>query len=372
MIFLTFSKRSTVLAALSFSFLLCASAPAEDYVPLEDVTKLEKPTLCLNQGDALTLIDWDGQNERLWMTGDFNLPARFSRDGKYAWIMAFENRRYTPFLLELKTGQVINMRERLDNIGYEHISISGAWWFPDGRRLACRGKDLTSPNLSQSDIFLLDLRKETIENLTETQVKDEYWATVSADGKKIAFCAMPPSEEERAALGITHYPTHLYTMSPNGRSVVNLTNSGASYKYPEWSPDGKKIAFEVSGRLKEGEEAIGPDIFIVNPDGSNLERLTFPKDGAWADMQDWSADSKWVLFTMAEEDSLDSPRNLYRIHIETREIVRIRTPSASARWVHAGKSRFLSVNPAGKKKAQWGAVKKAGGSENNQSPQNGE
>ena len=307
------------------------------------------------------------------MTGDFNLPARFSRDGKYAWIMAFENRRYTPFLLELKTGRVTNMRERLDNIGYEHISISGAWWFPDGRRLACRGKDLNIPNLRLDDIFLLDLRKEKIVNLTNTPFREEYWATVSADGKKIAYNGTPPSEEERAALGIDNLPTHLYTMSPNGSSVVNLTNSAASYKYPEWSPDGKKIAFEGSGRpVKEEGEPNGPHIFIINPDGSNLERLTFPKDGAWADIEDWSADSKWVLYSMKEEDELGSPWSLYRIHIETREIVRI-SKGVSARWVYAGKSRFLSVDPAGKKKAQWGAVKKAGGSENNPAPQdNGE
>ena len=359
MTFVAFSKRWAVLVAPLFSLLLCASAQAEDYVPLEDVTKLEKPTICLSQGGGLYLIDWDGQNERLWMTGDFTLPARFSRDGKYAWIQGFENRRYTPFLLELKTGRVVNMRERLDNIGYEHISISGAWWFPDGRRLACRGKDLNGPNLSQADIFLLDLRNEKIVNLTNTQFKDEFWATVSADGKKIAFSGYPPSEEERAALGIDNFPRHLYTMSPNGRNVVNLTNSAASYKYPEWSPDGKKIAFEGSGRpVKEEGEPNGPHLFIINPDGSNLERLTFPKDGVRANIDDWSGDSKWVLYTMSDGEALGSPGSLYRIHIETREIVRI-GPAASARWVYAGKSRFLSVDPAGKKHGQWGDMKEA-------------
>ncbi len=369
MTFLMISKRWAFLAATLFSLLLCASAPAEDYVPLEDVTKLKRPTLCINRDGNLRLIDWDGQNERLWMTGNFG-SARFSRDGRYAWISAFENNRYTPFLLELETGRVVNMRERFDNIGYEHISISGAWWFPDGRRLACRGKDLNGPNRSQSDIFLLDLRNEKIKNLTSTPFRDEFWATVSADGKKIAFNGYPPSEEERAALGIDHFPDHLYVMSSNGGRAVNLTNSAASYAYPEWSPDGSKIAFEGSGRpVKEEGEGAGVHIYMINPDGSNLERLTFPKDGYWANMQDWSGDSKWVLYTMAEAEAPGSPRSLYRIHIETREIVRIRTPSASSAWVYAGKSRFLSVDPADKKKAQWGKIKEAGDNENSPAPQ---
>ena len=358
MIFLTFSKRLTVLAAFSFSLLLCASAPAEDYVPLEDVTKLERPTICIKRDGNLRLIDWDGQNERLWMTGDFG-SARFSRDGKYASFFVGD---YKHYILELETGRLINMEEWRENNGYEHLYISGdAWWFPDGRRLACRG-NVKGGQAFGDDIYVLDLDRKRMIRLTKTPHRDEYWATVSPDGKTIAFNSYPPSEEERAALGIEHFPTHLYTMrSSDGRRVVNLTNSGASYKYPAWSPDGKKIAFAGSGRpVKEEDEPNGPHIFIINPDGSNLERLTFPKDGVWALPQDWSADSKWVLYTMKDEEAPGSPRSLYRIHIKTREIVRIRTPSALARWVYAGKSRFLSVDPAGKKKAQWGALKEAG------------
>ncbi len=359
MTFSAFTKPLAAFAAAVLSLLLCASASAEDYTPLEDVTKLEKPTICLDRDDGLTLMDWDGQNERLWMTGNFNGPARFSRDGKYVWISAFENNDYTPFLLELETGRVVNMRERLDNNGYEHIYISAGWWFPDGRRLVCRGNVKRAPVVGD-DIYVLDLDRKRLIKLTQTPFRDEYWATVSPDGKTIAFNSKPPTEEERAALGIDHFPTHLYTMrSSDGRNVVNLTNSGASYKFPEWSPDGKKIAFQGSGRELQEEGGVGVHLFMINPDGSNLERLTFSKDGAWAMPMDWSADSKWVLYTMEDEEAPGSPRSLYRIHIDTREIVRIRTPSAVASWVHAGKSRFLSVNPAGKKKAEWGKIKEA-------------
>ena len=343
--------------AAALSLLLCASAPAEDYVPLEDVTKLERPTICISRGDGFYLIDWDGQNERLWMTGRFNGSAKFSRDGKYASFIATGG--YKHYILELETGRLIDMVEWREHNGYDHIYISGAWWFPDGRRLACRGQVKRAPVVGD-DIYVLDLDKKRLTNLTQTPFRDEYWATVSADGKKIAFNSTPPSEAERAALGIDHFPTHLYTMSPNGRNVVNLTNSGASYRYPAWSPDGKKIAFVGSGRELQEEGGVGVHIFMINPDGSNLERLTFSKDGYWADLEDWSADSKWVLYSMKEEDVVGSPWILYRIHIETREIVRIRTPSATARWVHAGKSRFLSVDPAGQKKSAMGEDKSGG------------
>ncbi len=355
MAFSAFTKPLAAFAAVVVLLLLCASAPAEDYVPLEDVTKLERPTLCLSLGNALTLMDWDGQNERLWMTGDFGLPARFSRDGKYASFFAGD---YNHYILELETGRLIDMGEWRENNGYEHLYISGgAWWFPDGRRLACRG-NVKGGQAFGDDIYVLDLDRKRMIKLTQTPLRDEYWATVSPDGKTIAFNSYPPSEEERAALGIEHFPTHLYTMrSSDGRRVVNLTNSGSSYEYPAWSPDGKKIAFQGSGRELQEEGIADIQIYIINPDGSNLERLTVAKDGALVALEDWSADSMWVLYSMRQGERL--PWSLYRIHIKTREIVRIRTPSATASWVHAGKSRFLSVDPAGKKKARWGALKAA-------------
>ncbi len=359
MAFSAFTKPLAAFAAVVVLLLLCASAPAEDYVPLEDVTKLERPTLCINRDGNLRLIDWDGQNERLWMTGDFGMSTRFSRDGKYVSFFAGD---YKHYILELETGRLIDMGEWRDNNGYEHLYISGgAWWFPDGRRLACRG-NVKGARVFGDDIYVLDLDRKRMIKLTKTPDRDEYWATVSPDGKTIAFNSYPPSEEERAALGIEHFPTHLYMMrSSDGRNVVNLTNSGSSYEYPAWSPDGKKIAFQGSGRELQEEGIADIQIYIINPDGSNLERLTFAKiDEAWAMPMDWSADSKWVLYTVEDEEAPGSPRSLYRIHIDTREIVRIRTPSAVASWVHAGKSRFLSVDPADKKKSAVGSVKSGG------------
>ena len=363
MAFSAFTKPLAAVAVAVFSFLLCAPLPARDFVPKEDVTKLEKPTICVKRGNTLRLMDWDGQNERVWMTGEFNLPARFSRDGKRASFIASTDEfgSYTHYILELETGRLINMTERLDNNGYEHIYISGAWWFPDGRRLACRTNDINNPIREFSDIYVLDFRKATLEQLTKTPLQDDIWASVSGDGKKIVYNATS-SEKERAALGLTgsYYPHHLYTMNADGSNVANLTYSAATERLPEWSPDSKKIAFQAFDRSDQEGEIRATDLYMMDPDGSNVERLTSRKDGRRARVSDWSADSKWILFNMELEDN--SPSELYRIHIETREIVRV-SKGGSARWVYAGKSRFLSVDPANKKKAQWGQMKAAGGSE---------
>jgi hypothetical protein len=79
----------------------------------------------------------------------------------------------------------------------------------------------------------------------------EFDAAVSADGKRIVTSA-----GSNAGFDI-------FTMDINGSNVVQLTTSGGN-RFPQWSPDGKRIVFE-SGQA---------DVFIMNADGTNQTRLT--------------------------------------------------------------------------------------------------
>ena len=47
------------------------------------------------------------------------------------------------------------------------------------------------------------------------------------------------------------------------------------------------------------------------------------------------------------------------MHVSTRRAALIKPGVDSPTWVMAGKSRFLSVDPAGKKHGQWGDLKEA-------------
>ncbi len=385
--FFAFSTRWTALAVAAFSLLLCASAQGADFKPLEDATKLERPTICSFGGDGIYFIDWDGQNRRLWMKGDFG-RVMWSRDGKRVLFSADteEFGWYTKYIMELETGRVINLSERLHKNGYEHIVIFNTWWFPDGKRLLCSAVDKS--NADKSDLYALDIRTTTLKQLTRTPIREENWASVSPDGKRIVFERYPPLWEDHEPLGEwidrdgdgkketfqmpggrTH-PVHLYTMNADGSNVVNLTKIAAIDRYPEWSPDGKKIAFDSVYRPEQEGEIVAADVYMMNPDGSNVERLTSRKDGRRGAVEDWSPDGKWILFRLTDPVSMRA--SLHRIHIETREIVRIGGLGGLPTWVWAGKSRFLSVNPAGKKKAPWGALKEAGSSPNSPTSQDGE
>jgi len=66
----------------------------------------------------------------------------------------------------------------------------------------------------------------------------------------------------------------IYTMSPDGSEVVQITADGTDNREPDWAPNGSQIAFK-STRNEEGTNPEGDfEIFIMQADGSNVRQLT--------------------------------------------------------------------------------------------------
>ncbi|HPS86281.1 MAG TPA: DPP IV N-terminal domain-containing protein [Spirochaetota bacterium] len=82
---------------------------------------------------------------------------------------------------------------------------------------------------------------------------------------------------------------NLYIMSSDGSHVKQLTEGNWIDSYCSWSPDCKKIAFSSNrdGNFK---------IYVINEDGTNLERLTDTLPGYNDYMPTWSPDGKNILF----------------------------------------------------------------------------
>ena len=76
----------------------------------------------------------------------------------------------------------------------------------------------------------------------------------SPDGGWIAF------ESNRAGM------FDIYKIEPDGSNLQRLTHERDNYN-PTWSPDGQSIAFAAN-------EAKNIDIYVMNADGGKLKRLT--------------------------------------------------------------------------------------------------
>ena len=92
--------------------------------------------------------------------------------------------------------------------------------------------------------------------------------------------------------------SQLFTANPDGSKETPLTplQPEVAVNNPRYSPDGTKIAFEMTARDSAGpvKGAINTDIYVINADGSGLTRLTYETS---EDRQPaWSPDGQTIAF----------------------------------------------------------------------------
>lgn len=108
----------------------------------------------------------------------------------------------------------------------------------------------------KSEICIADIDGNNIVQLTNNQA-DEWHPDVSPDGKQIAFMSDRDGNFE------------VYVMNIDGSNQKRLTNDDVDNFYPSWSPDGSQLIYSI----KTGNERKDRDIYIMNNDGSAVEKI---------------------------------------------------------------------------------------------------
>ncbi len=107
-----------------------------------------------------------------------------------------------------------------------------------------------------------------------------YDLSLSADGQMVAFIGWDAESD-------MSFGTQIYTINIDGSNLQKITDfdDGRQTLSLEWSPDGSKLAFtSLPGYL-----------YTINPDGSSEQRLT--DDGEAATYATWSPDGQKIAYT---------------------------------------------------------------------------
>jgi len=164
---------------------------------------------------------------------------------------------------------------------------------PDGKKIV-----FTSNRDGDLDIYSMDVDGSNLQRLTNA-VGYDGGAFYSPDGNKIVYRAHHPEEAEEIAdyQGLLRQnlvrPGRLdiYIMNADGSNQQRITNHGAANFAPYFHPDGRRIIF---GSNLEDPQKRNFDLYMISVDGSGLERITYHEEFDSFPM--FSPDGKKLVF----------------------------------------------------------------------------
>jgi len=243
----------------------------------------------------LFISDFDGSNVLQISKGNYpHLSPSFSADGKYVTYTSYQDANPDLYIYEVATGALRKLS------GYKGIN-SGGNFAPSGRLLAFTG----SVN-GDADIYTVlpggGSRKLFIGG-SGLDVDPSF----SPDGSKIAFVS--------GRYGNPHiFVASLNWPSPTDPQVTGdkrLTFAGWYNATPAWTPEGDKIAF--AGYDKEIDRF---DLFMMNPDGSKLERLTLRTGD---NERPWFSPNGQNLVFMSNRTNGQNVKSVHQLHVMNRD-----------------------------------------------------
>jgi TolB protein len=199
------------------------------------------------------ISDFDGSNAVAITRGNFpHLSPSFSADGKYVTYTSYEAGNPDLYIYDVASGT--------------SRKLSGQKGINSGGNFATSGKVVafTGSVNGDADIYTV-LPGGGARKLFITGSGLDVDPSFSPDGSKIAFVS--------GRFGNPHiFVASLNWASPTEPRVTGdkrLTYAGWYNATPAWTPEGDRIAF--AGYDKEIDRF---DLFMMNPDGTKLERLT--------------------------------------------------------------------------------------------------
>lgn len=191
-------------------------------------------------------------------------------------------------------------------------------WSPQGDRILFD----RDTGANRWDIFVIDVDGTDEANLTNAPSWDNSpgW---SPDGSRIVFASNrhegPESCDDESRLEDCNL--EIWTMNLDGSNPVRLTHEPGIDGFPDWSPDGTRIVFHTGrdGDLSNGE---GFEVYVMNADGTN--QINLSNHPGLDGHPNWSPDGTRVVFASTrDDDPLD--KDIYLVDPDGTNLTRLTT-----------------------------------------------
>jgi Tol biopolymer transport system component len=231
-----------------------------------------------------------------------NSQANWSPDGKY---LAFAAKRGP------RDDIVIVDVARNKQVGRIQLKLSGVTtpsWSPDGKQLVFTGYDG-----GLSDLFIVDRDGKNLRRLTNDKYADLHpvW---SPDGSTIAFATDRGPETDFNRLAIGNLRIAFFDLASGRITVLDHMDHGKNVS-PQWSPDGRSVAF-VSDRNGVS------NVFLYDLSDRDIYQVTDLYTGAQgitplSPVLSWARQADRLAFVYYEKGKFDvytitNPRKLAR------------------------------------------------------------
>ena len=141
----------------------------------------------------------------------------------------------------------------------------------------------------------------------------------------------------------------IYMSNVDGTDLVQITSTDHGACQPSWSPDGSQLVF-ISPCLRRvdspRESYTDTSLFLINADGTGLKQLT---NVPGADFEpDWSPDGKQIAFTSIREGN----KEIYLLDVDSLAAIRLTQPDVNVEnsqpaWSPDGKQMAYLVKRVG-------------------------
>ena len=215
---------------------------------------------------GLWQINTDGTDQRFFLPTYFDLPD-WSPDGQ--WLALGKGAQ----IYKINVTKDILVQLTTDPLRKFHPS-----WSPDGKWITFHIND---GDYSEWGIWAVSANGDEKRQILQIAGLNPDW---SPGGNQICFVGWPGDERKSKLLIMSSTGSNLKTVFDPSKHGFEDTND---IDHPSFSPDSKKIVFQVDSA--ENRDA---QIWLVNVDGSNPRRIT--SNGGIE--PSWSPDGRWLVY----------------------------------------------------------------------------